>query len=96
MDEQARYEQAKKRVTELKDFYQHLIVYLAVNAFLVVINLLTSPGHLWFYWPLLGWGIGVAIHAATVFGSSKFWGSRWEERKIKELMDKDKPGGPIG
>ena len=94
MDEQARYDRAKKRVEEFREFYQHLIVYLAVNAFLIVINLLTSPQHLWFYWPLLGWGIGLALHAATVFGSSKFWGSQWEERKIKELMDRDRLGGP--
>ncbi len=96
MDEQARYERARKRVEELREFYQHLIVYLAVNAFLVVINLLTSPEHLWFYWPLFGWGIGLAIHGATVFGSNRFWGSRWEERKIKELMEKDRSDGPTG
>lgn len=46
MDEQARYQEAKKRVAELKGFYQHLVSYLVVNAVLVVINLLTSPEYL--------------------------------------------------
>ena len=96
MDEQARYERAKKRVEELREFYQHLVVYLVVNAFLLALNLWTSPGHLWFYWPLLGWGLGVAIHGATVFGNNRFWGQRWEERKIKELMEKDRSDGPTG
>jgi hypothetical protein len=87
MDDQARYEQATKRVRELKGFYGHLAVYVIVNAFLLIINLLTSPHALWFVWPLLGWGIGIAIHAAAVLGNG-IWGKQWEERKVKELMDK--------
>jgi uncharacterized membrane protein len=88
MDEQARYEDAKKRVTEIRDFYQHFSVYLVVNAALVALNLLTSPGYFWFVWPLFGWGIGVAFHALSVFGG--FWGRSWEDRKIKEIMDRDR------
>ena len=91
MDEQARYEEAKKRVAEIKGFYQHLASYLVVNAALVIINLLTSPGYLWFVWPLGGWGIGLALHALSVFGG--LWGKSWEERKIKEFMDRDKSTG---
>jgi hypothetical protein len=92
MDEQTRYEDAKKRVGEIKDFYQHLVTYVVINAFLFVINRLTSPGYNWFVWPLLGWGIGLVLHALTVFGW--FWGKSWEDRKIKEIMDKDaqRPG----
>lgn len=41
----------------------HLFVYLAVNALLVGINLTYSSDTLWFIWPLLGWGIGLAGHA---------------------------------
>ena len=88
MDEQARYQQAKKRVEEIRGFYMHLVTYLVVNAVLVIINLLTSPGSLWFFWPLGGWGIGLILHAFSVFGG--FWGKDWEERKIKEIMEKDK------
>ncbi len=90
MEQNAKYERAKKRAEELKEFYHHLMVYVIVNAFLVVLNLLTSPGYYWFKWPLLGWGIGLTIHGATTFFPSAFWGSDWEERKIKELMDKDR------
>src|SRR5436309_13188364 len=46
-------------------FYAHLAVYLVVNALLVAINLLTSAGHVWFQWPLLGWGVGVLVHAVV-------------------------------
>ena len=88
MDEQAEYQEAKKRVQEIKGFYSHLVTYILVNAVLVVINLLTSPEYLWFIWPIIGWGVGLVIHAFTVFSS--FWGKSWEERKIKEIMEKDK------
>ena len=34
-----------------------LIIFLFVNAFLIIINLITNPEVLWFIYPLLGWGI---------------------------------------
>ena len=89
-NEQDKYERARKRVDELKSFYSHLFVYLAVNAGLFLLNILTSPRHLWFYWPLIGWGIGLAIHGLSVFGTQRFMGKGWEEKKIKEIMDQDK------
>lgn len=91
MDEQARYQEAKRRVEEIKGFYFHLLSYILVNGVLIVINLLTSPEYLWFIWPLLGWGIGIIIHAFSVF--SGLWGKSWEERKIKEIMEKNKRTG---
>ena len=83
-----KYEKAKKRVEEIKGFYSHLIVYVVVNIGLFLLNLFTSPGAWWFYWPLLGWGIGLFFHTMGVFVFSKFPGKQWEERKIKEVMNK--------
>lgn len=45
----------------------HLFVYLAVNAFLIAINITRTPDSLWSVWPLLGWGIGLAGHAWLVY-----------------------------
>jgi|GEM_PF-301910 hypothetical protein len=45
-------------------FWPHLVPFLLVNLMLLVINLLTSPRHLWFLYSLMGWGIGLASHAA--------------------------------
>jgi hypothetical protein len=88
-DDPARYERARKRVEALRGFYIHLGVYVLVNAGLVLLNLITSPNNLWFYWPLLGWGIGLGAHALTVFGSERWFGPDWEERKIQELLDQE-------
>lgn len=88
--EEERYYEAKKRVEEIKGFYGNLISYIVVNIGLMVINLLTSPKHLWFFWPMLGWGIGVFFHGMKVFNFMPFFGKDWEEQKIKEFMDKEK------
>jgi len=87
MDEEESYKRAKKRVGELRGFYEHLIAYVVVNIMLVIINLVTSPDTLWFYWVTVFWGIGVIWHAISVFGKR---GKNWEEKKIKEIMEKEK------
>ena len=86
-DQGTRYQHAKKRVEALRQFYVHLTVYVVVNLFLFGLNMLISPGSLWFYWPLMGWGIAVALHALRVFGSGRRLGAEWEEKKIQELMN---------
>lgn len=78
------YEKAQKRVKEIKSFYGNLFSYVIVITFLIILNLITSPKHLWFYWPMLGWGIGIAAHAISVFSI----GRTWEERKIREILEK--------
>ncbi len=86
---ETKYEKAKERVEAIKDFYIHLTAYVVVNLILFAINMIVSPDNLWFFWSLLGWGIGLSIHALSVFGSSPRLGTEWEERKIRELMEKD-------
>ena len=85
-----KYEEAKKRVKELRDFYRNLLTYAGVNIVLIIINLVTSPGTLWFYWVTVFWGIAILLHASKVFIlKGKFLGKEWEEKKIKEIMGKD-------
>lgn len=78
------YEKAQKRVKEIKGFYGNLISYCIVIPFLIIINLVTSPKNIWFFFPMLGWGIGLAAHAMNVFAIGK----NWEERKIRKILEK--------
>ncbi len=84
------HEEARKRVEELKSFYSHLTVFLFVNILLFIINIVTSPDSLWFYWVIIGWGIGLASHALSVFGIAGKFGKKWEEKKIQEYIEKQK------
>ncbi|WP_346432468.1 2TM domain-containing protein [Flavobacterium pisciphilum] len=85
-----RYLEAKKKVENIKGFYGNLISFIVVNLFLLVINLVYSPEHLWFFWPLMWWGLGVVIHGLKVFNAFPVFAKDWQEKKIKELMDKEK------
>ncbi|MFB6468878.1 2TM domain-containing protein [Cytobacillus sp. Hz8] len=89
MEKDEKYLRAKKKVQNLKAFYIHLTVYILVNIMLFFINLLSDAGNWWFLYPLGGWGIGVLVHGLSTIAFFNF-GSDWEERKIKEYIEKDK------
>lgn len=84
-----KYQEAKNMVEKLKGFYVHLIVYILVNAMLLVINTVTYSDGWWNIYPLLGWGIGLTAHAISVFGFGRFFSKEWEKRKIDEYLKKN-------
>ncbi len=47
---------------ERREFQRHFAVFLVMSVFFLAINILSSPYILWFYWPILGWGIGLLFH----------------------------------
>jgi hypothetical protein len=71
-DEAALRQMAVKRLNEKRDFKTHLVVYVLVNLLLVVIYLVAAAvSGEWFPWvlfPIFGWGIGLGVHAWTVYG----------------------------
>ncbi len=94
------YRRAEKRVKQIKGFYWHLFWYLAVNIFLTfgssirgffengtfdLGGLTLENFSVWFFW-----GIGLAGHWLHVFGKNIFFSRDWEEKKIREFMEKDK------
>ncbi len=83
-NENMAYVRAKERVDQIKGFYGNLISYCFVIPILIFINLSTTKFQ-WFWFPLLGWGMGVAFHALEVFG----YGKTWEEKKIREILEKE-------
>ncbi len=67
MTDQQTYTRARKRAKRKLDFFKHAIVYAVVIGFLFTINLFTDTSYLWAFWPAMGWGIALALHAASVF-----------------------------
>lgn len=84
------YENARKQVRAIRGFYGSLFSYILFNAFFLFINLTYSPDHLWFFWPMLWWGIGLVFHGVRVFRVVPYFGKDWENRKIKEFMEQEK------
>lgn len=84
-NENMAFMRAKERVEKLKGFYGNLISYCCVIPVLIFINL-QSGGFQWFWFPMFGWGMGVTFHALETFG----YGKTWEEKKIQQILNKDK------
>ncbi|MBF0441293.1 MAG: 2TM domain-containing protein [Oligoflexales bacterium] len=46
----------------LKNYFKaNLAIYIVINILLVIINLSYSPQHIWFHYPLFGWGCLMAV-----------------------------------
>ena len=89
----ARYYAAQKRVKSTVGFYVHLTVYIIINTFICVQIYSITKFDFWVwdsFATALFWGIGILAHGTSVFGSNLLFGKNWEERKIQELMEKEK------
>ena len=89
MDER-KYQEAKKRVKAKKEFFEHLSTYLVMGGFFFFLNAITSFGRWWFFWPMLGWGIGVMFHYISVFGVPGVGqlDQEWEQRAIQKELER--------
>lgn len=85
------YTRAKKRVKQKKGFYNHLIVYVCVNLFMVTLMTITDGDPLGWMVPAMGWGIGLASHYFRVFGLpfGGVGGKEWEERELEKELEKE-------
>jgi hypothetical protein len=86
--EDKRYEKARQRVEAIKGFYGNLAAYCLVIPSLAWLNYVTTDFP-WVIFPTLGWGFGVLMHGMEAYGYNPLWGKRWEEKKIRELMEKE-------
>lgn len=85
--EKTAYDRARRKAKEIKGFYINLTLYLTTVPIIIFVNLTFSPEFHWFWFSAAGWGIGVLVHAMGTFGFP-FLGKNWEERKLKELIEK--------
>jgi 2TM domain/Histidine kinase len=84
------YERAWRQMRSMRGFYKHLMIYVLVITGLGIVNLTISPQRLWFVFPAAGWGLGLVIHGASVWGGAFWLGREWEEKKIQQLLAREK------
>ncbi|RLD22018.1 MAG: hypothetical protein DRI69_02485 [Bacteroidetes bacterium] len=93
-----------KRVKKKKDFLTHLGVYVAVALFFLAINIATfdEGREVWFFFPMIPWGVGLMIHYFSVFGLPGTRGmvEKWEleetaleMRKFRDNRNRALPSG---
>jgi hypothetical protein len=76
---------ARRRVNARLGLYIHATVYIVVNAFLALVQSQATPQIHWSLWPLAGWGIGLAIHAAVVLLGNSGVRERMEAEELRKL-----------
>jgi len=94
MDE-ARAE-AHRWVRRKRRFYTILVVYLALSVLWFAIDMLTGTDDLWFYWPVLGAGLIVAVIGLAMFGIGGLFGGDWERRQVDKYLQGRSPGDQGG
>ncbi len=88
--QESKYHRAAARVATIKKFYGKLGSFLLFGTLFLGLNYYTNGlRHPWFLWIVGFWGLGIVIEAFKVFGTDILFGKNWEERKIKEEMNKE-------
>lgn len=76
---------ARHRAGARMGFRIHLLSFLAVNVVLAAIAL--SRGQLWFVWPLLGWGMGLAAYGLSLAWSQGNGYQRMVDQELTRLRE---------
>jgi hypothetical protein len=87
----------RRRVHRLAEFYRHAFVFIvfigalwALNAFQIYGSAKSVKWYSWWaMWPTMGWGIGLLAHGLAVLPMWAFFSADWEDRKVRELMERD-------
>ncbi len=98
--EETQYLLAKKRVEDLKKFYKHVTVYVAINLVISILKISRNLSNgetleeaiydfntyaVWLFW-----GIAIVIQAFKLFGLNFILGKDWEERQIEKHINKNR------
>jgi hypothetical protein len=77
---------AQRRASAKLGWYAHAAVYVLVNLFLFAISRYAFGTRPWSVAPLLGWGVGLALHGLSVFLLGK--GSGLRERMVQKERER--------
>lgn len=88
MNDEERREAAVKRLKDKRDFRNHVVAYVLVNALLISIWAFSGAGYFWPIWVIAGWGIGLAFNAWAVYFERPI-----TEDDIRKEMERDRMSG---
>jgi hypothetical protein len=79
-------EEARRHVRRKRTFYIVLGVWIALCVMWFVIDMTDDSSSIWFYWPMFGSGIAVAITGIVLLGIGGLFGIEWERREIDKYL----------
>ena len=87
-DPDARLEEARRWVRRKRIFYTIVGIYASLSLMWFAIDLLDDSSSYWFYWPMLGTGLGVLITGIVLFGLGGVFGTNWERRQVDRYLER--------
>jgi hypothetical protein len=78
--------EARRYVRRKRIFYMVLGIWIALSLMWFVIDMTDDSSSVWFYWPMLGTGIAVAITGIVLLGIRGLFGANWERREIDKYL----------
>jgi two-component system, LytTR family, sensor kinase len=81
-------EDARRWVRRKRILYTILGIYLVLSLMWFAIDLADDSEGFWFYWPMLGTGIAVAVATVVLLGVGGVFGTEWERRQIDGYLER--------
>jgi hypothetical protein len=78
--------EAQRWVRKKRILYTILGIYAVLSIMWFALDTADGTESLWFYWPMLGAGIAVAVTAVVIFGVGGLFGVGWEQRQIEHYL----------
>jgi hypothetical protein len=78
--------EARRHVRRKRILYTVVGIWIAFCLMWFAIDMLDDSSSIWFYWPMLGTGIGVVITAIVLLGIGGLFGTDWERREEAKYL----------
>jgi hypothetical protein len=79
-------EDARRHVRRKRIFYTVFGIWIALCLMWFTIDMLDDSSTFWFYWPMLGTGIAVAVTGLVLLGLGPLFGADWERREVDKYL----------
>ena len=91
-DADRRRDEARRWVRRKRIFYTIVGIYLSLSLMWFAIDLLDDSSGYWFYWPMLGTGLGVLVTGVVLGDIGGVFGTDWERRQMEQYLHRSGDG----
>jgi 2TM domain len=88
--------EAQRWVRRRRILYTILGIYGVLSLMWFAIDMADGTESLWFYWPMLGTGVVVAITAVVLLGLGGPFGVDWEQRQVERYLQQRRGSNEAG